>query len=186
LWALRSGSPAEPPSWRVPDDPLPARDRLAAEAEALARGEAPGIEPRSGVAVERLEPADGRVRVTLRSRDGALETVEADRVLALTGAVGDHALYRQLQVHECYASGAPMKLSAALLAAGGGAADCMAQTGHGPETLLNPEPRFFILGMKSYGRNTAYLMRIGWQQVDDAFGLLAESFEREGATAAAS
>lgn len=180
IWALRSGSPGEPPAWRVPDDPLPARDRLAAEAEALVRGGAPGMEARFGVAVESLEAADDRLRVNLRARDGSWETLEADRVLALTGAVGDHALYRQLQVHECYASGAPMKLSAALLAAGGGAADCMAQTGHGPETLLNPEPRFFILGMKSYGRNSAYLMRIGWQQVDDAFGLLAESFERDG------
>ena len=180
VWALRGGSPGEPPAWRVPDDPLPARDRLAAEAEALAGSGAPGIEPRLGVVVDSLEPEDGRIRVALRGGDGAVERVDADRVLALTGAVGDHALYRQLQVHECYASGAPMKLSAALLAAGGGGADCMAQTGHGPETLLNPEPRFFILGMKSYGRNSAYLMRIGWQQVDDAFALLAESFGRDG------
>jgi hypothetical protein len=52
----------------------------------------------------------------------------------------------------------------------------MGQTGHGADTLVNPEARFFILGAKSYGRNSAYLMRVGWQQVDDAFGVLAESF----------
>ena len=33
-----------------------------------------------------------------------------DRVLALNGGVGDFTLYRQLQVHECYATAAPMKL----------------------------------------------------------------------------
>ena len=171
VWAVRAAEPR----WRIADDPLPARDRLAAEAEGLLRGASPAVDARPGVAVERLERSNGRVRVDLRGAGGALETVEADRVLALTGAVGDHALYRQLQVHECYASGAPMKLAAALLGAGGGA-DCMAQTGLGADTLVNPEPRFFILGVKSYGRNSAYLMRIGWQQVDDAFGLLAASF----------
>jgi cation diffusion facilitator CzcD-associated flavoprotein CzcO len=177
VWALR----CRELDWRVPDDPLPARDRLAAEAEELAgggaRGGHPAVSARLGVVVERLAPSeDDRVAATLRSlEDGGSETVTVDRVLALTGAVGDHALYRQLQVHECYASGAPMQLAAALLGASGGG-DCMAQEGLGAETLLNPEPRFFILGAKSYGRNSAYLMRIGWQQVDGAFGLLAESF----------
>ncbi|HEX6200330.1 MAG TPA: hypothetical protein VF150_08710, partial [Thermoanaerobaculia bacterium] len=172
VWAVKSAAPA----WRIPDDPLPARDRLAVEAEALLRGASPAVAARLGTVVESLETADGRVAATLRARDGATETVAADRVLALTGAVGDHALYRQLQVHECYATAAPMKLSAALLAAGGAGADCMGQTGHGADTLVNPEARFFILGAKSYGRNSAYLMRVGWQQVDDAFGVLAESF----------
>jgi hypothetical protein len=172
VWAVKSAAPA----WRIPDDPLPARDRLAAEAGELLRGASPAVAARLGTVVESLETADGRVAVTLRAADGRTERVEADRVLALTGAVGDHALYRQLQVHECYATAAPMKLSAALLAAGGAGADCMGQTGHGADTLVNPEARFFILGAKSYGRNSAYLMRVGWQQVDDAFGVLAESF----------
>jgi len=185
IWALRS---AGPPSWTIDDDPLPARAALAEEAEALARGESPAVEPRRGVAVEALCPSaarDGAIEVTLRpSGDGnecgdrgASTTVTVDTVLALTGSVGDDRLYRQLQVHECFATGAPMKLSAALLGEVGGGGDCMAQTGFGPETLTNPEPRFFILGAKSYGRNSAFLMRIGWEQVDDAVGLLARSFE---------
>jgi hypothetical protein len=175
VWAVR----APEPRWRIAADPLPARDRLAAEAEGLLRGASAAVEARLGVVVERLARANGKVAVSLRGAGGAVETVEAARVLALTGAVGDAALYRQLQVHECYASGAPMKLAAALLGAsqsGGGGGDCMAQTGFGADTLVNPEPRFFILGSKSYGSNSAYLMRIGWQQVDDAFGLLAASF----------
>jgi hypothetical protein len=31
---------------------------------------------------------------------------------------------------------------------------------------------FFLPGAKSYGRNSQFLLRIGWQQVDDVFGLL--------------
>jgi hypothetical protein len=119
-----------------------------------------------GRVTEALEPSGDRIAVSLRN--GGLERVEVDRILALNGGVGDHSLYRQLQVHECYATCGPVRLAAALLAEGGGA-DCLAQAGHGPETLVNPEPGFFILGAKSYGRNSRFLMSIGWQQVDDVF-----------------
>jgi hypothetical protein len=54
----------------------------------------------------------------------------------------------------------------------GSGGDCLAQTSHGPETLTNPEPGFFILGAKSYGRNSQFLMSIGWHQVDDVFASL--------------
>lgn len=166
IWALRSPSPC----WGTHDgDPLPDRARLAADAAALAGGASDAVEARRGVVVEELSRPDGRIRVALRNGAGA-ETVEVDRVLSLTGAVGDAGLYRQLQVHECYATSGPMKLSAALLGAGGG--DCLAQTTHGAETLTNPEPGFFILGSKSYGRNNTFLMRVGWEQVGEVFGLL--------------
>ena len=87
-------------------------------------------------------------------------------------AVDDHLLYRQLQVHECYATSGPMKLAAALL--GSTSQDCLAQESHGADTLANPEPNFFIVGSKSYGRNNTFLMRTGWQQVDEVFSLLQE------------
>jgi cation diffusion facilitator CzcD-associated flavoprotein CzcO len=168
VWALRRREPA----WgSPPGDPLPERARLAAAAAELAAGAAPAVEAWRGVTVEALAPAaSGGVEVTLRNGGGG-ERLVVDQVLALTGSVGDHALYRELQVHECYASGAPMKLAAALFGAGGG--DCLAQTSHGAQTLTNPEPGFFILGAKSYGRNTTFLMRVGWQQVAEVFGLLA-------------
>lgn len=87
----------------------------------------------------------------LRGVEGTDEIV-VDRVLALTGYVGDASIYRQLQVHECYATAAPMQLSAALL--GHAAGDCLAQQRYGIDVLRSPEPNFFILGMKSYGRNS--------------------------------
>ena len=62
------------------------------------------------------------------------------------------------------------KLAASLLAES--SSDCLDQGNHGPDTLVNPEPNFFILGSKSYGRNSTFLMRVGWQQVDDVFSLL--------------
>jgi len=126
------------------------------------------VQLRPGVVCEALSARDGRLAVTLRN--GAADEVEVDHVLALNGGVPDASLYRQLQVHECYATSGPMQLAAALLGESGG--DCLAQASHGPETLRTPEPGFFILGAKSYGRNSQFLLRIGWQQVDDVFGAL--------------
>ena len=57
-----------------------------------------------------------------------------------------------------------MKLAATLLAAAGGSGDCLKQAAPGAATLRNPEPRFYILGMKSYGRNSSFLMRVGYEQ----------------------
>jgi cation diffusion facilitator CzcD-associated flavoprotein CzcO len=166
IWAIRSTDP----TWgAVEGDPLPERARLTQAAAELVGGASHAVEARVGYVTEALAPRDGRIAVTLRN--GAAEEVTVDRVLALNGDVGDFSLYRQLQVHECYATSAPMKLSAALLGAAAG--DCLEQQSHGPETLTNPEPGFFILGAKSYGRNSQFLMRIGWAQVDDVMGLLA-------------
>lgn len=171
VWVLRS---ERPDFGEVDDDPLPERARLSAAARLLLEDPPPGLDVRTGAVVEALEPKDRRVDVTLRRGDGR-ETVIVDRVLALTGRVGDHLLYRQLQVHECYATQGPMKLAAALLSTGSATGgDCLDQTSQGADTLRNPEPGFFILGSKSYGRRTDFLMRVGWQQVDEVFSLLEE------------
>ena len=69
-----------------------------------------------------------------------------------------------------------MNLAAALPVQAG--AHCMAAGSHGAETLRNPEPGFFILGATSYGRNSRFLLRIGWQQVDDVFESLIEQGAR--------
>ncbi len=171
VWAVRDPAP----TWgAVDDDPLPARASLVAEATRLAAGDQPGVTVRTGVAIEGLSRDDGRIRVILRGAAGS-DDIVVDRVLALTGYVGDHGLYRQLQVHECYATAAPIELSAALLGAAGG--DCLDQVSHGPDVLRNPEPNFFILGIKSYGRVNQFLLRIGWDQVDDVFSLLDQPGE---------
>jgi hypothetical protein len=165
-WAVR----APAPDWgAVSGDPLPERAGLAASARELAGGASPAVEVRAGCVTDSLQrSAGGAITVALRNGGGA--EIEVDRVLALNGGVGDFGLYRQLQVHECYATSGPMKLAAALLGETGG--DCLAQAGHGAETLENPEPGFFILGSKSYGRNSQFLLRVGWEQVRDVFGLL--------------
>jgi hypothetical protein len=160
----------------IAGDPLPARRELVERANRAVRS-APWLTAHPGAAIERYEAApDGSVRVSLRRSEGAIETLEVDRVLALVGYRPDTSLFRELQVHLCYASEAPMALASALLTASlaepGRAGDCLSQVPHGPETLRNPEPDFYVLGAKSYGRNASFLLTIGHQQVPDAFSLM--------------
>ena len=174
-WALRSDGRAIAP---MEGDPLPQRAALHAASRRLLDGENPRVESLTGVQVDRLERVGEQVRVTFERHgdtdDPPPTILDVDSVVALVGSRGDQALYRELQVQECYATAGPMRLAAALLgeADPDNAADCMEQTGQGPETLVTPEPGYFILGSKSYGRNSAFLLRIGYQQVDDVLTLI--------------
>ena len=166
-WAVRR----EAPTWgAVEDDPLPDRRALVDSSRSIAAGEVPGAEVVTGVVVESLRDVDGRTGVTLLSAAGTTREVVVDVVVAMTGSVGDASLYRQLQVHECYATEGVMSLAATLLGSEGG--DCLTQVSAGVDALRNPEPRFFVLGSKSYGRNSTFLLRVGWEQVEEVFTAL--------------
>src|SRR5262249_26119290 len=122
VWLARG--PRSQPIKRVANDPLKERDRLAVRANSLAtRGEG-NVEfhPQSPIeAVESLGPDKG-FKVTVRD-GGKPRTWEVERVIANVGYTPDTTIYRELQVHECYASLGPMVLAAALLKHGG--SDCL-------------------------------------------------------------
>lgn len=167
LWAHRRGSTE--PCARIPDDPLPARDRLCAAANAIARAAAGGLRVFPRTVVESVSLARGGIEVTLGA-DGGSRRAVVDRIIATVGYAPDRSLYAELQVHECYATAGPMKLAAALLGEGGG--DCLAQPAASADLLANPEPGFFIIGSKSYGRNPAFLIRSGLNQIRTLFASL--------------
>jgi cation diffusion facilitator CzcD-associated flavoprotein CzcO len=162
-WAVRG---TEPDWGAIPDDTLPGRQELVDSSQALAEGAHQRVAVHTGAHVQSLHSDGDRIHVRLATTTGPRE-VTCDHVVSLTGYTGDPTLYRQLQVHECYATGAPMNLSAALLAASGASADCLAQPTPGIDRLRTPEPDFFILGAKSYGRLNSFLLRTGYQQVDE-------------------
>jgi hypothetical protein len=67
-----------------------------------------------------------------------------------------------------------MRLAAALLAASGSGGDCLNAPALGPEALRSPEPRLFVLGSKSYGRRSDFLLQSGHAQVRDLVTLLSD------------
>ncbi|MFT6397651.1 MAG: thioredoxin reductase [Bradymonadia bacterium] len=159
------------PFTRIENDSLPQRDALAVLGNRIAAGNSP-IEHRSGLTVRRLAVRnDERVLVEFEDAHGNLTTQIVDLIISNVGYRPNNALFEELQVHQCYASQGPMKLAASLMAAGGGG-DCLAQEAPGPDLLRNPEPRFFVLGAKSYGRNSAFLLRLGYQQAEQVMAMI--------------
>uniref|UniRef100_A0A7S2STI1 FAD/NAD(P)-binding domain-containing protein n=1 Tax=Rhizochromulina marina TaxID=1034831 RepID=A0A7S2STI1_9STRA len=195
VWATRR--PPGPVYDRIPNDSLPQRDVLAALGNQLA------VNPTSAgcpenflfkhvghVQLTALQPSEADpARTTVHferlpapeapagaPQEDELFQMDVDNVVSNTGYRPDSLIFQELQVHQCYASEGPMKLAAALLAASGaGSADCLAQVSPGPQTLMNPEPNFFIIGMKSYGRGSKFLLKIGQEQVTSIAELLSLS-----------
>lgn len=168
IWMTRSEEEFTP----IPDDPLVERTRIIEKATLAVKDET--VQHVSGANIRSIEKtANGSYQVTYSvGGDGEEQIVAVDEVLACIGHSPDNSIYRELQIHECYASRGPMSLAAALL--GDSSADCLTQSSKGPEVLKNPEPGFFILGMKSYGTSPNFLLRIGHEQVRDVFKLINE------------
>ncbi|WP_428937452.1 FAD-dependent oxidoreductase [Fontivita pretiosa] len=169
-WAIRRRGQA---LQAIHADPLPARRELVMHSLRLADAPPPWLRFLGACVLEQLDSADdGRIVASLRCGQEQL-SVQVDQVVALVGYVPDNTIFEQLQVHQCYATGGPIRLSAALLGQDSG--DCLtAGSKLNADTLKNPEPNFFILGAKSYGTNSNFLLQVGHRQIVDAFRLLSD------------
>ena len=172
VWATRRHDPGF--AGEEPNDSLPARAALYAEGRRLQSGGSQPVRWLGGAECEEIEynSATHRYRVLFATPAGA-RAEEADQVIVNCGYGPDTSLYRELRVHECYESLAPMKLAAALQ--GAGTSDCTKIPAFGVDMLTNPEPDFYIVGAKSYGRSSAFLLETGYRQVADVLARLAES-----------
>ncbi|MEO5618182.1 MAG: hypothetical protein ABIS67_10455, partial [Candidatus Eisenbacteria bacterium] len=162
VWVTRhSTGPLYAP---LPADPLEGRRALMEEARTLIGGAHAAVAHIGGAAVEGFEfnSATHRYRVALALGGEEARLEEVDHVIVNAGYRPDDSVYRELQIHECYATSGPMKLAASLLGAG---ADCLQAPAVGIEALGNPEPDFYIAGAKSYGRNGDFLLETGFRQV---------------------
>ena len=157
-----------------PDDPLEQRRELARKVnEIYARGKI-FTQIYTNKVVVKFTPSLSGSSIDL-TLDGSRAEVltNIDLIIANTGSQPDRSLYADLSVHECYRSKGPMALAVQLCSSSG--ADCLQQVSHGARSMLTTENLFFIVGNKSYGKQTNFLMQIGFQQVTDVFRLIAES-----------
>ncbi|CAF3546279.1 unnamed protein product [Rotaria sp. Silwood1] len=97
-----------------------------------------------------------------------------DYIIANTGSQPDRNLYANLNVQECYRSKGPLALAVKLLSSSN--ADCLKQTSHGRNSMLTTEKNFFIVGNKSYGKQTNFILQVGFEQVNDVFQLINEQY----------
>lgn len=172
VWARRTSGPTPFPTYSA--DPLPLRARLGVQGNEIAANPPSHCRTLSGVAVRAIEKTPDGLRVRFRPVDGGGTdvAVDVDNILAHCGYRPNIDLFRELQIHQCYATEGPMNLAAALLSKSGGTSDCLTQSSLGVETIKSPEPLFFILGHKSYGRRNDFLMLVAREQITDVFRLL--------------
>jgi hypothetical protein len=146
-------------------DPLPERVRRKQRARSLAQGTHPAVAHVGGIEVEGFEfnSATHRYRVQM-TVDGARHMEEVDEVVVAMGFGPDESLFGELRVDLDPATRAPRALADAVRAAS------PLPDGAG---LAHPEPGFFILGEKSYGRLGGFVLGIGYAQATGVVGTLA-------------
>jgi hypothetical protein len=171
-WAIRRPGQA---LRAIEADPLPARRHLVEASLRVAENPPEWLRFMGSVALESVEFAHATFTAQLTELETSQRDphpiVRSDNIVALVGYSPDTSIYDQLQIHSCYATAGPMKLAAALL--GESSTDCLtAGSTLSADTLKNPEPDFYILGAKSYGTNSNFLIQIGHKQIHDVFKLI--------------
>jgi hypothetical protein len=146
IWLARGAG--SQPLRRQLNDPLRERDQLAVRANNLAtRGEG-HVEFHPQTVVESIDQSGPDRPFQVTGRCGKKTTTwEVDRIVANVGFSPHAELYRELQVEERHAS-------------------------PGPVALRSGEPNFYVLGAKSYGRNSNFLLKNGLEQVREVFALI--------------
>lgn len=168
-WLTRRESFSDGPMPVAADDSLPERKKLAELANAAAT--TTGVTHIDQSAVLSISRNDeGRFQVTLGGK--AAGEHEFDAIISSTGYRPNTQLTRELQIERCSATEAPKPMSEWLASLG--PIDAIEQTAPGSDVLRNLEPNFFVLGSKSFGRNSNFLLSLGLQQVRDAFMIIAD------------
>ncbi len=149
------------------NDQLPARGALGLAAQrAIAEGALTLLAPFSAAAIARRGDAvevDG-------THDGRPVTLTADRIIVATGFRPDLTPLRELRVALDPALEAPPALAPLI---DPNLHSCGTVPPHGAAELAHPEPGFWIVGAKSYGRAPTFLMITGYEQVRSVVAAIA-------------
>lgn len=166
LWALRRNRIERLLGGGL-NDQLPERGALGLAAkQAIDAGRLQVLAP---FAANRLVPADGRLAV-IGSLNQTPLTLLVDRIVVATGFRPDLDMLSELRVAVDPATEAPPALSPLI---DPNFHSCGTVPPHGVVELTQPEPNFFIIGSKSYGRAPTFLMATGFEQARSVVAELA-------------
>jgi len=149
-------------------DQLPARGELGSRLKALVDSER--ITLAAGFSVVRVKAVGDQVVLECETADGIREVGPVDRIVVTTGQRPDLNLTRELRLDLD-----PWLESSKAL---GPLIDpnlhsCGSVPPHGHRELAHPEPGFYTVGIKSYGRAPTFLMLTGYEQVRSVVAAIA-------------
>lgn len=149
------------------NDQLPERGALGLAAkQAIDAGRLQVLAP---FAATRLVQADGKIAVAGNLNQTPI-TLMVDRIVVATGFRPDLDILSELRVSVDPATEAPPALSPLI---DPNFHSCGTVPPHGVVELTQPEPNFFIVGSKSYGRAPTFLMATGFEQARSVVAELA-------------
>ncbi|MFL6072544.1 MAG: FAD-dependent oxidoreductase [Mycobacteriales bacterium] len=170
-WVIRAGDPSRAYGGGDTDE-LPARGALGSRLrELVSQGR---VVPHTGFLVQRVERHDRGLRLVSVDAAGVERGVAADRVVAATGFRPDHTLAGELRLDLDPILGATRALAPLI---DPNLHSCGTVPPHGVDELAHPEPGYFAVGMKSYGRAPTFLMATGYEQVRSVVAALAGDWE---------
>jgi hypothetical protein len=149
-------------------DRLPARGKLGADLKRLI--EARRLRLVTGFAAERIDQIGRRVAVRGNTEAGAVTLGPVDRVIVVTGQRPDLTLTRELRLDLDPWLESPRALGPAI---DPNVHSCGSVPAHGYRELSHPDPDYFAVGIKSYGRAPTFLMATGFEQVRSVVAYLA-------------
>ncbi|WP_223627699.1 FAD-dependent oxidoreductase [Microbacterium sp. EST19A] len=166
-WALRRAAAGNAFGGGEADE-LPARGALGIRAKEFV--DAGLVSLVTGFRVERVT-RDGE-RPVLVAEDG--RTLTADRVVVLTGFRPDLSFLSELRLELDATLQAPVRIAAEV---DPNVHSCGSVAATGAIDLAQPEPDFYLVGAKSYGRAPTFLALTGYEQVRSVVAELAGDHE---------
>jgi hypothetical protein len=156
-WLIRNPSAVRVSS--SPDDELADRAALGSRVDHLV--ESGAIAKVDSFEISRVEQHDAGVRL-LGTRGGKPATHDTDVIVNATGFRPDLDMLREVRVELDDIVEAPKRLAPLI---DPNVHSCGTVEPHGFQELSHPEPGFFLVGMKSYGRAPTFLLATGYEQV---------------------
>lgn len=144
FWVARGTKSTPLP--RVPGDSLKERDRLAARANSLATRGDGNVEFHTNGSIQSVESLGGEKGFSVNAKCGG-KSIHwiVDRIIANVGSFPDRSMTEELHL-EIFDR------------------PC--------GTIAQPEPGYFILGSKSFGRDSSFLLKKGHEQIKELVALL--------------
>jgi hypothetical protein len=149
-------------------DQLPARGELGADVRDLVESGRASLA--TGFATVAIRLRDGRLIVEGQSEAGLAQLGPVDRIIAATGQRPDLSLTRELRLDlDPWLEG--VRALGPLIDPN--EHSCGDVPPHGHRELGHPEPGFYTVGIKSYGRAPTFLLLTGYEQVRSVAAALA-------------
>ncbi|MEV4102445.1 FAD-dependent oxidoreductase [Nonomuraea sp. NPDC049649] len=170
-WAIRAGDAAR--AYGGGDaDALPARGALGTRLRALVTSGR--ITLLTGFFTHAVEKAGDRMRVISRDPSGSEQDIIVDRIVGATGFRPDHSIAAELRLDLDPILGSTRALAPLI---DPNQHSCGTVPPHGADELAHPEPGYYAIGVKSYGRAPTFLLATGYEQARSVAAALAGDWE---------